>query len=273
MELLRKEFPVQDRVKLDVDRIPTTINIQRTEGSVTVIVSGPEKYKHEVSASIDNDLIKLRGPKSYGGNIVNNGKCVNVTSFSGGNMSIIGGRVIIDGVDVTNAESEGREDEAPLTFTVHIPENSDLILGDVGRLTCTVPVRTAELNMGKQSRLTLEKVDFLHGSVSGQTNLHVRKLTASPLQLEASGQSHIVIEGLEDCEVDFSTSGQGSAEFQGSFSSVDISARGQTNVQTRGPVTGDYTATAKGMSSVIHCGGVAGKVYKSHKGMASVSIN
>ncbi len=273
--LLENRFTVSELPTIDLGQIPSLVKISRgPAGSVGVKVTGPDKYRNEVSAEQSGDTVNIRGPRNYSSLTIVSGQGRTVVSNvrSAGTVVISDGRIVIDGRDVTE-ESRQPANSEPLIFELTIPEGSHLTLRQVGELECPVRIGKVRLNLGGQSKLGMEEVADLSGRISGQSSITIARFVGPRFQLDASGQSEIDVSGFNEAEVDISVSGQGEASLEGNFSAIEANVSGQSKIKTKGVVSGNYEASASGMSSVRHRGSVKGRVSRNADFMSTISID
>lgn len=219
-------FPASvDEVTIEVDaEDPDDFTIRR-EGSVLVV-----KEKNSASGGVSINGINISG---------------------GGNMSIINGRIFVDGREV-NPNGTSAPAKRQSRIRILAPRNIDLAA-----------------NLNGQSILASQVV-FRKASVkiSGQSTIG---LAANTLKLRVSGQgeSFVVLKGGE---LNVSLSGQGSVKVKGEYESADVSVSGMGSIETSGICKSDYEASVSGMGRIVNSGVIHGRKRKSVPGMGSVSI-
>ncbi len=184
--------------------------------------------------------------KDTGGNVTIGYGGNRTVTVSGGNVSMIGNRVFVDGKEVS-------EESAPIKrqtrIRVALPGGSSLDAILAG------------------SSVLASKVAFSKLDISGEATVGLAAKMAK-LKLSGLGDSYIVVQGGL---LDLSVSGQGRIIAKGVFEDVDASVSGMGSIETRGDCEGTYSAQISGMGRIKHSGKVQGRIKKNISGMGSIS--
>lgn len=256
-------FNVRGAGQLDIDASCPIAILPCDNGKVEVAIdaAADDLKDFEVSHNGDKVSLKQKGMAGGstvvmgGGSVVIGGSSRGVTVVSnirGGSVSIINGRVIVDGKEI---KPDGKQSSEPTRLprvVIKAPVNSnvDAEIGGAALLFSSVAH------------------DEVYLRLAGQTNATV---TAKTLNVDASGQSSVKAT-VNGGDLDVDLSGQGRVETQGEFAKVKADLSGMGQIRTSGTVRGNYTADASGMGSIVHRGDVRGRVRESKSGMATIEI-
>ncbi len=175
-----------------------------------------------------------------------------VVSSGGQNISIVNGRVYVNGREVTqDGSATGKPTPKAPRIRVYAPSsNLDLSLSGSASFVSAVPM--------------VESFVYLKGSA--KVGLPTESLE---LNLSGSGEVQAKINGGY---MTLNLSGSGSVSAVGAFSNVRVDLSGMAQVSTSGEVRGNYSVNASGMGRVSHSGRIKGSVRKNLSGMVQVSL-
>lgn len=222
------------------------------ETIVEIDTDDPDDFK----ISKQGSTIVIEQKQSSGSTIIN-GVVMGGTSFGNvvqtnvsGNVTIINGRVYINGVEQTASQSS--KPNRPSRIRLYLQPGLDV---------------EADLN---GSSVLASKVMFNDADirVSGVATVGIAAKSLS-LRLSGQGENYVVLKGGD---LDVNVSGQGKVRVKGEFKRCSASVSGMGSVSTEGSCLGDYRANVSGMGSINHNGLVAGRVKKSVSGMGSISV-
>jgi hypothetical protein len=270
MTTTTRGFEVGQQPVLSLDHVSARITTQTGPANqITVDVEGSQRYIDSLTIEQDGDVVSIREAEGAGGDgitVVSTGRGqggVVVTGRGGivaGNISgsVItgGGRVVVNGVDVTKLAREGGgsiENEPEPTITVTVPagtntlieRNTDVTLQHGGRVQGTV---------GGQGRLDARIVVSARLTISGQSTANVR-LAEGTLTATVSDQSILRFTG-RGTDVHLTVSGQSILRGDGVYESITGPVSGQSDVRITGQIgtdslttTGQSNATVNGRPS------------------------
>lgn len=231
---------------LEIDVCCDIAILERTDGKVSVEIEAGHDDLLNFSVQRNDDTITLRQNGSSGATIT--------TVVSGGSVSIINGRIIIDGKEIDvgkNSISKNPSNKAPRVIIKAPPACAiDAKMRGNSSLYSTIPHEQARI------------------AVSGQSYADV---AARCLVLKVSGQSKAKAY-MGGGYLDARVSGQGTARVDGSYSVVKAELSGQAVLETEGTVHEEYHADASGMAQIKHRGTVKGRVYRDKSGLAQIDI-
>lgn len=187
-----------------------------------------------------------------GGLVVNNaGGAVVISGVSGGNLSVVNGKVFVNGVEV---KPNSRPAQKQCELEVSVPRGSDLDIKLSGnaQMDSAVPFNNVSVDLSGVSKAHNLTGTNLDGHVEGQSSLTAKTL-GGRVRIDVSGQS--------------------SATVTGQFNDVDANVSGQSSLVTVGPVKADYRADSSGQSKITHSGGVKGRIRDRASGQSSNTIN
>jgi len=117
------------------------------------------------------------------------GSSISISSFSGGSISIINGRVFIDGVEQKpNGGTQSKTPRREPRIRIESPAaNLDAQMSGESFLVSQQALNTVEIALSGESKASLSAMN-LEASVSGQSRLDAQ-VSGGSLRLDISGQS------------------------------------------------------------------------------------
>jgi hypothetical protein len=247
-----QRFRVGPGTRLRLLDLPGEAQVSRgPAGVITVAVRGEDQAREQIRVEQADGVVQVSGPRSggivIGGVTIGNGGSYNFGTVIGS----AGGRVIVNGVDVTSLVNGGPGGAVePARVEVVVPAGTPVEVEDC--------VRTQVHDVAGPVRVDL----------SGQRAFAVRGATRARVDL--SGQSAArLLAGRGDVDVD--VSGQSRAEIDGDHDELQVDVSGQSSVQARGRY-GRVAGRATGMSTVTVAGQVSGHHLRT-SGMSSATVN
>lgn len=279
------EYAVESRLRLILADLSAQVRVRRGgPGTATVeLTGGGELYAAALKVRYDpaENLLDLREDPPQGvvdvtvagagnivvgarGTVVSGGRAGGTATVAAGGTVVsggavvsgspgvtvvnTGGRVVVNGVDVTDQVNAAQpEPTEPPVVTVVVPEGTDvgaercldLTLGGLrGRVRATT---------SGQGRLVVQEATAARLTVAGQSRAELHR-SGGPVALTVSGQSRVRLDGSFD-DVSLELSGQSAVTGSGSYGRVSGHAAGMSRVELFGPVAGETVRTS-GMASV-----------------------
>jgi hypothetical protein len=270
--MVTQEFSVSPRLRLVLGDLTAVVRVRRGDPEAArVEVTGPPEYQDALTVEYDavENRLEVREQPQLGVTVVGSGSVVvsgssavatgSVVSGSGG-VTVVssgGGRVVVNGVDVTDQVSDrttGAAGDPPPSVTIIVPEGTDtgaercrdlLLAGLRGRVRAVVE---------GAARLTVTEATGARLTVTGQSRATLQR-SSGPASFAVSGQSSVEAGG-EFGDVHVALSGQARLVGIGSFGQVTGEATGMARVDLRGSVAGHDVRTS-GMARVTVGGGPA----------------
>lgn len=285
-QTVRHEFTVEPGLRLVLADLSSVVRVRRGEpGAATVgLERGDERYGSAFRVRYDasENLLEVRedppqgavnvtvagggvvvgpgaavvhGVRSRGTTTVATGGAVAAGATSvvgaGSGVSVVssGGRVVVNGVDVTEQVSAGGGDPTaePPVVTVVVPEGTDVGADRCLDLTLTGLRGRVRAQTTDSGRLVAEEATGARLTAGGQSSAELRRSTG-PVTLRASGQARVTLDG-DFGDVGLELSGQAGVTGSGSYGEVTGHASGMSRVHLAGPATGGQVTTS-GMASV-----------------------
>lgn len=240
-------FQAQTGLRLGLHNLTSAVRVAPAEdGSATarVEIRGDRGYRDSVTVTYDqrNNRLAVREPAGVsrggvsviGGNVVVGGSIFgargNVLVSGGGrSVSISGGRVVIDGKDVTSLVGNGGGepvDTSARSITIVVPTGTDTGIDDCAEADLA--------DLGGRVR----------ASLTGEGTLRARG--AAGAKLDLSGASRVAIEQSTG-ELDIALSGASQVTLSGDFGDVDLDISGASEVNGTGAfghVSGDISGAS-----------------------------
>ena len=265
------QFPLLDIVaKCKVAILPASGQ------QVKVSVEADGDDLKDIKVSQNGDTIEIRDERRgiIGGSIsrgvVISGGSIRVSSATGGSVSIVNGRVFIDGVEqeTNGGGQDGKTQKREPRIQLLAPV-ANLEANMCGRslLVATQSLKTVNLEAGGQSKIGLS-AERAEVSVGGQSTV---ELAAYALEASVSGQSSMEAQ-ISGGDLRLDVSGQSRADIDGEWAQARVESSGQSSVSTHGSCKGDYRAKASGIARIDHRGLIGGRQEKDCSDMASIRL-
>jgi hypothetical protein len=208
------------------------------------------RQKPNVTVTSQNNVCRANGA------IVSvQGRSVRI-SASGGTISMINGRVFVNGVEVGldgNDEQSAPAPKSEVAFVIEAPSDLKLIAamsGQNGLLVSNVPHSGAQITASASAKAFLR---------------------AAQLVVEASSSASVKGQIVEGAAV-LNASSSGSINIAGAFASVAATVSSAAKIATEGQVTGLYAATANSAGRIHHQGHIGGPVLRQESSNGRVSF-
>jgi hypothetical protein len=266
--------------KLHMSGLTATTRVKRgTDSTIKVTITGPKEWRDTVEVNHSRGKVEVTEPNNGGSNVTIRGGGVVISGDSRGAIvtgsgnvmtSMFGrvsgatvvsgsGRVVVNGVDVTDVVNERsgrtRYDDTPRRIDIEVPAQTD-----IGAHSCQA-VHTDGIggkvrgHLSGQGVLSAQAVSGLKLHISGQSRATVTDADGDA-DVDLAGQSTVAISGAF-AEVYLDVSGQSSVTVSGSASRVSGSASGMSTVTVTGPVESERIDTS-GMSTATVNGRAVG---------------
>jgi hypothetical protein len=229
-------------------------------GEIAVRVLGPDKARDQIRVEQSGGAVQVSGPRS--GNVVING----VTFGGGGSYNVstvigsVGGRVIVNGVDVTDTVNGGGAGAGgrvePAQVEVFVPAGTPVEVDDCARTQVYDVAGPVRVDLSGQRAFAARGAVEARVGLSGQCV--VRLLGGSgPVDVDVSGQCRAEVDG-DHAELQVNVSGQSSVQAAGRYGRVGGRASGMSTVAVTGQVAGHHLRTS-GMATATVNGRVVGR--------------
>jgi hypothetical protein len=251
-----RRFRVGPGTRLRLSDLPGPAQVSRGgAGEVTVRVLGADQVRVEQTGG----AVEVSGPRSSGGNVVTNG----VTIGGGGGHNFgtvignVGGRVVVDGVDVTEAVRAGGRGAGggagqvePARVEVTVPAGTPVEVDDCAR------TQVYDVSGPVQVDLTARGATEARVDLSGQCVVRLLGGTGH-IGVDVSGQCRTEVDGDHD-ELQADISGQSSVQATGRYGHVRGRVSGMSTVAVTGQV-GSHRLRTDGMSTATVNGREVGR--------------
>jgi hypothetical protein len=220
-------------------------------GAIFAVLPSPDNQAHvkvkgeDVSIQKSGDQLIIKAESRNSVTFSRNGGVV----ISGGNISMINGRIFVDGKEVSPSDNGVSEQPKVLVLLPSVI-NFDGDLDTCGVFASKVPFSKARLSV----------------SGSAEVGLAARAIKG---KLSGSAEAYFVV---KDGDLDLTISGSSSVRAKGSFSSVDITASGSSEFLTEGECKGGYRASASGCGKIKHRGSIRGQRRERTSGCGEIDI-
>jgi hypothetical protein len=255
-------------VRLSGLSAPVTV-IPGSPGEITITIKGDTDYQKAVTVTHGRavEIVEKDGGSNSitvnGGSVIIGGDNSGVVIGSSGTVMTntfgrgsyrtvvsgnVGGRVIVNGVDVTDVVNERRATTPPSpnrAVTITIPPGTDIAIERCAKTNISGIKGRIRASIRSQSSLTVDDATGLRAKISGQSTVSVRG--TGPADLDVSGQSTVRLRGdFQDVELDIS--GQSTVSGSGTFRTVTGEASGMSRVDFSGAAE-TTNVTTFGMST------------------------
>ena len=269
------DFVVEPRLRLILTDVSAVVRVRRgAPGAATVtLAGGGEEYAAALRIRFDaaENVLDVREAPPQGvvtvtvagsgvvvgaGNVVSGGGSGNVVAGPGATVVSSAGRIVVNGVDVTDqvdparrgsAEASAQKPVEPPVVTVVVPEGTDVGAERCGDLTLDRIRGRVRATVAGQSRLVAREACAARLTVAGVSRAELRR-SGGPVALTVAGQSQVRLDGSFG-DVGLELSGQASVVGSGSFGRVTGHAAGMARVDLSGSVEDEAVRTS-GMASV-----------------------
>lgn len=267
-----EQFAVNPGLKLGIQNLSAIVRVQvGASGTAEVRVTGDEDYRKAVTVHYSPDENRLSvtealGQRGGGGvviagdGIVIGGDGVQVNSFGRGGsyssvistgcgVSISARRIIVDGVDITQAVNEASGKTGPTiprSIVIRVPVGTDVGIDDCDDVGTSGTGGRLRASLSSNGSLRATGVTGVKVKMSGQADVAIHD-SAGSLDLAVRGQSGVSLTGKFE-DVNLSVSGQSSVVGSGTFGHVDGDVSGQSTVNLVRAAS--QTVRSSGQSSV-----------------------
>lgn len=250
------DFTLTDKSRLSIDTACAVTIAPSTNNTAQIVINGTSEDAKKFTIRQQGDTIDVTETDDACKNSqsvisINNGGVVISGSVTNSTIVSNGGRVFINGKEVSPNDGAGKNAPQP-RVEIKIPANLDVSakLAGASSLVSTVPHKVASLNMSGATKASLsaESLDIFAAGMSKVTATQ----SGGDLRLTLAGQSNV--------------------EASGRFRDVSVILSGMGRITTSGGVTGNYTADASGMGNISHRGQIAGRVRQRSNGMAVINL-
>lgn len=273
-------YPVTPRSILDLHDIGAPVIVTASKGAngITVAATGPEAFlelvKTRALTTGGNPTVRVTAPGGRGGVNVTGSGSVTVIGGGWGNSGIVigsgtqhnvsasggqivfghsgGGRIVVNGVDVTDAVNNrsAAEPQGPAPkIEITVPEGIRIRVAQCAHATVYGLRTPMQAKVTGQDKLHVRDAEGLHLTVSGQATARATGITGQVI-LDVSGQAHARVDGADITDVEAHATGQAKITLDGRATTVTGSVAGQAGISIEADVaaaTGpDITVTAQG---------------------------
>lgn len=229
---------------LDVREEPP-VDVVTVAGGGVVIGAGPTVV-HNVRTRGRTTVATGSGSVVSGGSVGSVVTGGGVVGGAGVTVVNAGGRIVVNGVDVTEQVAAQRP-EPPPVVTVVVPHGTDIGAERCLDLTSAEVGGRVRARVAGQGRLSASGVTAARLTVTGQSEAALHRSGGS-LGLTVTGQSQVRLDGAFD-DVDLEVTGQSRVVGGGSFGQVSGKATGMARVELSGSAAGQ-SVTTSGMAKV-----------------------
>lgn len=280
-----RTFPASPGTGLWLRDLPGTVRVlpadtDRAADTITVTVTGTEAARDEVTVTARPGMVTVSGPAPTalttvttlrGGSIsiqqsadvIGPGQSVIGAHITGsGNVVIggaVGGRVIVNGVDVTDhvtGRDPGTVPHEPAEVTVTVPTGTAVTVRDCQHTTVTDVAGLVDVEVCGEREFTAHGATEAEVQLSGQCTARLLEGTGE-ITVDASGQCRTEVHGHhERLRVDLA--GQSSVVGSGAFARVTGGLSGMSSADLTGDI-GRTSVHTRGMSRMLVNGRVVGR--------------
>lgn len=220
------------------------VKIESTEeDKVSIEHSGSTLF---IKSKEDNTTKSSKG--SFIKNVFNSSINIGGKNFSGNNINIVNGKVIVDGNIMDSTSTITKVD-----MTIYVPKDmikkidvsgqinvsiegiSDrLAIDNSGQTSIDIEgIREINLDTSNQSKAFIRDIEVIEVDISGQSSVDIIGNKIEEITIDASGMSSVDIEGIEINELDIDISGMSNIRVRGNVINKSIDQSGMSSIKFR----------------------------------------
>lgn len=163
----------------------------------------------------------------------------------------VGGRIIVNGVDVTNQVNTGAkgQDISELLIELIVPERVKLAMEGVLLSEVSGIIGETKINAGGVEKHVLESVAQIKAKISGQGKIEIGKVEGGKNKTNISGHGHIRVNSGKMEDLNASVSGAGNIDINAEVVDADLEVSGAANIRVL-KVTGDLSKSVSGAGNI-----------------------
>lgn len=259
--MIERSFEVGQQPVLSLDHVSADVTTRTGPANkIAVKVEGSQRYIDSLTIRQQSDgTVLISEPEGAGGDgitVVSTGRGRQSNVFVSGRGGVVagnisgtvitgGGKVVVNGVDVTKLAREAAgavEDEPDPVITVTVPMGTNVATERSARVAIEHVGGRVQGTVGGQGWLGATSVVSARLTVSGQSKARVR-VDGGTLDVTVSGQSSLRFLG-RGTDARLTVSGQSSVNGDGTFESISGPISGQSSVTFVGQVDSDSLTTS-----------------------------
>jgi len=247
-----------DALSLRLAHIPgrAIVRTGARAGRMSVQITGPDDLKRKVERYVSGDTLNVVGPASgaggMGGTTVFSNRSGGMTVMGGtvaGTMSIIGGRVFVNGVEMTPGSGTGPVEQVEVV--IDVPWRTLVTIEDKvgGEYELDDTEGALRLRLNGSGGVTAGRVGPAEVAIQGSSDVEIQSVTGQTMRVTIQGSGGLVVREGQVETLSLSVQGSGDAVYGGRAQHADLSVMGSGDIRVN-QVTGSVSDRCLGTGDI-----------------------